>query len=399
MSESPTIMVIGGGEWQVPLIRKARALGFRVVNTNLYPDSPGFRHADVGEVVDVLDREANLAVARREHPDGIVTDQSDIAVPTVAYLCEELGLPGIGLPTAERFTNKYAMRRFREELGLPNPRFRSCASREELEDFHRVCGRVPLVVKPPASQSSRGVVKVDSPDRFDAAVLGALRFSRDGTVLAEEFIDGPEITVEGLMGHGGHHSLAVSIKEHYEHNTMVARRLLYAWEFPEFDVETLLAEHDRFISATGLSFGITHSEYRVRDGVFYLIEAAARGGGTKVSSHIIPLMSGIDANGALLRMALGGAVEAATPRREQRLTVLQFFEFAPGRVEAVRGLEVARDLPGVVDVELNFRVGDLLETSVDDRTRHMHLICCSDSRAGLEELIERVRQCIQIDYA
>ena len=64
-----------------------------VVVSNLYPDSPGFEFADIGVVADVRDRERNLEIAREHHPDAIVTDQSDIAVPTVAYLCECLGLP------------------------------------------------------------------------------------------------------------------------------------------------------------------------------------------------------------------------------------------------------------------------------------------------------------------
>jgi carbamoyl-phosphate synthase large subunit len=56
-------MVIAGGEWQVPLIRTAKAMGLFVINSNLYSDSPGFRYADVGLVADVLDLEKNLDFA------------------------------------------------------------------------------------------------------------------------------------------------------------------------------------------------------------------------------------------------------------------------------------------------------------------------------------------------
>src|SRR5258705_13805601 len=93
------LMVIAGGEWQVALIRKAKDMDLFVINSNLYPDSPGFRYSDVGLVADVRDRKKNLEFARQYQPDGIVTDQTDLSVPTVAYLCEELGLPGIGLTT------------------------------------------------------------------------------------------------------------------------------------------------------------------------------------------------------------------------------------------------------------------------------------------------------------
>ena len=119
-------MVIAGGEWQVPLIRTEKAMGLFVINSNLYPDSPGFRYADVGLVADVLDREKNLAFAHEYKPDGVVTDQTDISVPTVAYLCEQLGLPGIGRGPAQLFTNKFLMREFLRQRGYPAPEYLLC---------------------------------------------------------------------------------------------------------------------------------------------------------------------------------------------------------------------------------------------------------------------------------
>lgn len=399
MSNPRTIMIVAGGAWQVPLIRKAKELGLKVVNTNLHHDSPGFAWADLTFVADVLDRERNLEIARETKPHAIVTDQTDIAVPTVAYLCEELGLPGIGVVNAELFTNKLRMRDFRSHHGFANPPYRPCRSLEDLDAFFAGAEGAPIVVKPPDSQSSRGVTKVETGHQLVAAFAEARNFSRNGSILAEGFIDGTEITVEGLKLPGKHLTLAVSTKEHYAHNSMVAERLLYARDFPEFDMAKLTAAHDRFIAATGLPFGITHSEYRVHHGEFYLVEAAARGGGTKVSSHVIPLMSGIDANEILLRMALGEEPEVDAPRVDDRFTVLQFFDFDPGKVAAVHGLDLVREWPGVVDIGLSFQPGDLLEPSLDDRSRHMHLIAWSDSLSSLEDLVSRVRQSIRIDYA
>ena len=56
-------MVIAGGEWQTPLVKKAKDLGHYVLCTNLYQDSPAFKYADQNEVADVLDKKRNLFVA------------------------------------------------------------------------------------------------------------------------------------------------------------------------------------------------------------------------------------------------------------------------------------------------------------------------------------------------
>ncbi len=82
------VMVIAGGKWQIPIIKRAKEMGYYVINTNLYKDSPGFEFADAYEVVDVLDKEKNLEVAKKYKPDGIISDQCEIAIPTIAYVSQ-----------------------------------------------------------------------------------------------------------------------------------------------------------------------------------------------------------------------------------------------------------------------------------------------------------------------
>ncbi len=61
------------------------------MNSNLYEDSIGFKYADFTGVMDVRDKEKNLALAKEYKIDAVLTDQSDIAVPTVAYVAEQMG--------------------------------------------------------------------------------------------------------------------------------------------------------------------------------------------------------------------------------------------------------------------------------------------------------------------
>ena len=109
------ILVIAGGDWQIELIKKAKAMGHYVICSNLYENSPAFPYADACEVANVLDKETYLAIAQKHMPDAVISDQSDIAVPTVAYLNEQLGLRGIGTKLAALFTDKSAQREFCKE--------------------------------------------------------------------------------------------------------------------------------------------------------------------------------------------------------------------------------------------------------------------------------------------
>ena len=115
------IMVIAGGDWQIELIKKAKQMGHYVICSNLYEDSPAFPYADACEVANVLDKEKNLQIAQKYQPDAVISDQSDIAVPTVAYVNEKMGLRGIGTDKADIFTDKTLMRQRCKEAGLPVP--------------------------------------------------------------------------------------------------------------------------------------------------------------------------------------------------------------------------------------------------------------------------------------
>ena len=131
-------MVIAGGDWQIELVKKAKKLGHKVICSNLYEDSPAFPFADYCEVANVLDKEKNLEIARKYKPDAVISDQSDIAVPTVAYLNEKLGLKGIGTELAALFSDKSAQRESVRKRIYPF-RISSCAPHgRKLPVFSRI---------------------------------------------------------------------------------------------------------------------------------------------------------------------------------------------------------------------------------------------------------------------
>lgn len=392
------LMIIAGGEWQVPIIRKAKEMGLYVINTNLYPNSPGFEFADVGLLADVLDRDKNLEYARQYSADAVLTDQSDIAVPTVAYVAEELGLEGIGGRTAALFTDKHLMRRFCADQGFPTPAFQLCQDLSDANAF-AVENGLPCVVKPPASQSSRGVAKVGTQEELARAYDAALSHSQDGTVLVEGFIGGVELTVDGIqLNAGGHHCLATSCKTHYAHNEMVASQLLFVQRHPHIDFDELHAQHNRLIREMRLPFGLTHAEYKYYEGNFYLVEVAARGGGTRLSSDIVPLMSGIDNNALLIRMALGERISELAPSRPSRACALDFFQFSPGTIRRIAGVEQALAIEGVVALGMGVHVGEVVRPASDDRSRHGFVIAHADSLTALDSLLCEIHRTVQVQY-
>ena len=120
-----------------------------------------------------------------------------------------------------------------------------------------------------------GVQTCALPIYFDDCVQYS---NAENAILIEEFIDGTEFTVDGVMTSSEYVVTAISQKEHYGYNPNVAKKLIFTNQNEAYDYDRLRKENMDMIAAMGLSFGLTHTEYKYRDGKFYLIETAARGG-------------------------------------------------------------------------------------------------------------------------
>ena len=389
------VMVIAGGTWQCPIVKLAKSKGHYVICSNLYEDSPAFKYADIGLVANVLDKEKNLQFAKEYKPDVVLTEQSDIAVTTVAYIADQLGIKGIGLDIANRFTNKYLMREFTSKAGFASPKYRLCHEIDEAKEFLK---DVPVsIIKPLDSQSSRGVHIVRTAKEIEDYFADCIQYSNaEKAIVIEEYIDGTEFTVDGLKTTTDYTVTAISEKEHYAYNPSVANKLVFMQSNPRFDYDKLREINTDMVKAMGLPFGITHAEYKCKDGEFYLIEIAARGGGTKISSDIVPLVSGINSNEIYLNILLGED-DKISEKPHHDCAVLGFFDFKPGKVTQIAGLEEAAKQPGVHDLSLEIKVGDQLGQAQDDRSRCGYYILYADSVEELKEREKLLKETIRVE--
>ncbi len=389
-------MVVAGGDWQVPLIQYLKNAGHTVINTNLYENSPGFKYADKCFVLNVLDKQNTLKVAKECCIDAVVTDQSDIAVPTVAYVAQALGLRGITVDIAELFTNKYKMRTFCKEYGYPTPSFTIAKTEQQVYDFIKKNG-YPIVLKPKDSQSSRGVNIVFSETNLPFLIADTLNACQDGSFIVESYIDGYELTVEGYKTKDKHTTLAISEKSFMPGMRQIATSLFYSINALEKH-KILIAKHDQMIEKMGLPFGITHTEYKYCKGTYYLIETAARGGGTKISSHIIHAISGVDIYKNLLNDILGLPQIPILKNKSQRSVVLDFFQFQHGKVRLINGKEEVLMHPNVIDFSINFEEGGWVPSLKDDRSRSGYIIIQADGDDELISLTAKLKGLIRVEY-
>ena len=271
--------VVGGGINQIPLVKTAKRLGFKVLITDIFDSPPCRKIADHFEQADTKDLEKTLYFSKKYKITHITTDQTDVAVATVAYVAEELGLKGIGTKVANRFTNKYKMRKALSvsmSKFIPNFEFFNNLI-DAIYYFKNISIDNTFIVKPINSQGSKGV-SVLGPN-FKNQISKALKESCDEGVIIERFITGPEYSVESFVQNDKVHNLVLVSKDHYKSNPCLDKRNTFFGNQKKSFQDQIFGLNEKIIKSLDLSMGNVHAEYKVENGCIYLMEIAARGGG------------------------------------------------------------------------------------------------------------------------
>ena len=116
------LLVLAAGILQVPVIKKAKEMGYCVIAADGDPNAIGLQYADKPVVVNITSEEDVLRVAREERINGVIHPCSEVSMNVMGRLNEELGLSGISRDAAFRATNKHLMRVAFEKYGAPSPK-------------------------------------------------------------------------------------------------------------------------------------------------------------------------------------------------------------------------------------------------------------------------------------
>jgi biotin carboxylase len=362
------LMILGAGVMQGPVIRGARELGLESVVVDGDEGAACAGEADLFERIDLKDKDGIAAFAIRLKAEyggrglsGVMTAGTDFSA-SVAWAAERAGLPGIPYEAALNASDKGRMRACFRRAGVPSPDFVVLSG----GDWRGVRGGgppelpfpFPVVVKPVDNMGGRGCKRADHVDGLALALEEAAAFSRQGRVIVEEFVEGPEYSVDAVIAGG-----VITV-------CGLAERII---RFPPYFVETghtmpalldagrtaaLLETFKAGVRCLGLVLGAAKGDIKLGAGGPVVGEIAARLSGGYMSGWTYPYSSGASPVKAAILAALG-RLDGKRPRWLERtrdwVSAERAFISIPGVVGMIKDADSAENNRYVKNIF--FRVG------------------------------------------
>lgn len=347
------LLIIGASILQLPAIKRAKELGYYVAVADYNPQAIGIPYADEYFNVSTIDEEGVYQAAKAFGAEGIMTLATDMPMRSVAYACQKLGLTGICYDTAVKSTDKGEMIKAFEAAGVEHPWYYIINDpKQSLPEGITF----PCITKPTDNSGSRGVMLVNGREELEKAVAYSSENGRKGGVIVEEYMVGSEVSVEVIVWQGTPHVLQVTDKLTTGAPHFVEMGHSQPSRLPEKDVAKIRDLACRAVKAVGIENGPAHVEIMLTKDGPKMVELGARMGGDCITTHLVPLSTGIDMIKATMDISLGQAPDI-TPKF-QKGSAIRFFDVPCGTITAIDGVEEAAAIAGAQEISFTKRVGD-----------------------------------------
>ena len=385
------LLVLAAGILQLPVIKKAKEMGVYVIAADGDPNAIGLQFADKAICANITDENAMVKIAKEEKIDGVIHPCSEVSMSVMGRINDELGLSGITREQAIKATNKHLMREAFKKHGASSPL--SILTENSGDAWNKFMEfESDGIIKPTRNSGSRGIAKVErkkeSRKSFIRKYEEALKESRDNSVLLEQFIEGPEFSIEIIVWDGKINVLTVTDKKTTGAPHFVELGHNQPSCFPEEIVEELKNVAVAGVKALGVNNCACHAEAKVQNGKAYLMEIGARLGGDFISTVLTPISTGIDMVEAAINCALGKEPDLE-PKSEKKGVCIRYFCPKRGKLIKISNTDIL-DNPHVYKWETYKEEGDFIPEITSSLSRSGHVIVTEETAQKAIDLAEKL---------
>jgi len=366
-------------------------MGYYTLALDKNPDSMGFSCADDYKVIDIVDQDSCLKFAHEKCIDGVISPATEYGVLSAAYIAKQLNLPGLHYSVAKTVKNKYLVRRAFWENKIDGvSQFYEIDTINKLGEI-RSSLQFPLIVKPCDGSGSKAVKRVDNFEQLQVVCNEAMQASLIGKALIEDFITGTEYGVESFVYRDQIYILGIMGK-------IMACPPDYA-ELGHYMPSNLQIEEKvkavvkAAIQALEINFGSVNMDLLItEDNRVCIVDVGARMGGNLIGSHVIPLGSGIDYLGNIIRAAVGDPVDF-TKRYSGLSVATRLLALSPGRIAELPNFDEIEQ-QYCVKVYHNLNIGDIIKQYHNNLDGCGYVVATAKTVEEAQQRAEKVKELI-----
>lgn len=389
--DKKAVLIFGVGPLQQSIINRAKKMGLYTIGIDPCKDATCRDDVDAFEVVGGQDYEGTCSVVEKYGIDAIVTAATDKPLVMMALIAEKYGFPFFSVDTAVWSTDKFLMKERFELGGIPHAQGRLISKIEEADGLF-----FPVIVKPRDNSGSRGVKLCRSREELQGCLTEALENSKMETVLVEEFIDGPEYSIEGLHFDGKSEVIQFTEKKttEFPYNVELAHKQPANLTNDQMDaireLVVMIGDALRFDNCP------SHTELKINERGIFVIETSPRLGGDYITSTLVPLSTGINMEDDLIKIALGKKNLLPGTRVDFASAVI-FFNFPEGTIIHIDpDFFKIRFMPGVYKFDFKLREGDIVNKITSSLNRYGEIIVQGKNLYELDRIIDTLQRRISI---
>lgn len=380
--EKHNVLIFGVGPLQESIINRAKLMGLFTVGIDPVASAACRNSVDAFEVVGGQDYEGTCAVVEKYGIDAIVTAATDKPLVMMARIAEKYGFPFYSVETAQWSTDKFQMKQRFVEGGVPCAKGRLVKNVEETVDMV-----YPVIVKPRDNSGSRGVKLCRSKEELAASMSEAFEVSKLDTVLVEEYIEGPEYSIEGLHYDGKAEVIQFTEKKITEFPYNVELGHKQPANMSDEQKQAVREIVSKIGKALHFENCPSHTELKINERGIFVIETSPRLGGDYITSALVPLSTGINMEDQLLHIALGEKVDTTTGYFDKASGVC-FLNLPCGKVTTIDdAINEVGAWPYVKEFSTTLKEGDIIHPITSSLNRYGQFVVQAENRETADSIV------------
>jgi biotin carboxylase len=319
-----TLLILNAGTEAIPGIIKAKSMGLKIVLCDKNKLSPGFKYADYKVYVSIYNHKIIIEsldkIFRKIKIDGVITFSSDAAL-SVAKIAKKYGLPGNTIRSAILSTDKLKMKNKLKKNKIPIPWFKEIKNLKDLQSVIKA-NDTKYIIKPIDNRGSRGVLQIDRKTDLMWAYNYCISRSNQKKIIIEKFLKGKQFSTESIL-YDKDSITPGMIERNYEHLKKFSPFVIEngGQQPVNLSKKKLKNISDLVVRAgrcLGIKKGIVKGDIVLYKNKPYIIEIATRLSGGWMSSHQIPIATGVDILKIAIKISLGERIDLSNIKIKKR---------------------------------------------------------------------------------